>query len=183
MGFHLRSNGEVVVVQVELSKSDTLELETNSPEIKKFIMWLDGLNGRPTLNILERKLLDLNIDLKGLEKYLGYTDNGYQRNVIKKTENYELVLICWKAGQKTPIHNHNGSDCAFLILEGISTESIYEIQSERLFNTKTRRYSPGEVCAADEPDIHRISNDEDSNLVNLHLYSPPLAEFKIYKDE
>ena len=39
---------------------------------------------------------------------------------------------------------------------------------------------PGEVCAADEPDIHRVSNDEDSNLINLHVYTPPLSGFNFY---
>ena len=28
--------------------------------------------------------------------------------------------------------------------------------------------------------IHMISNDEEINLVNLHLYSPPLKDFSIY---
>ena len=43
-----------------------------------------------------------------------------------------------------------------------------------------RKYAPGEVCAAEEPDIHRISNDEDVNLINLHVYTPPLSGFGIY---
>ena len=47
----------------------------------------------------------------------------------------------------------------------------------------TRRYQPGEVCAADEPDIHRVSNEEDSNLINLHVYTPPLGGFNFYATE
>lgn len=169
-----------MVNQVELTESDTLELVTNSPSLRRFIDWLDGLNQRPTLKILEKKLLELEINLDDLVKFLGYTDNGYQRNVVKKTKHYELVLICWKAGQKTPIHDHKGSDCAFLILEGTSTESIYEKKGEELIITEVKKYAAGQVCAADEPDIHKISNDENTNLVNLHLYSPPLKGYNIY---
>ena len=44
-----------------------------------------------------------------------------------------------------------------------------------------RDYAPGEVCAADEPDIHRISNDTDADLINLHVYTPPLSGFGIYE--
>ena len=178
---YLRVIGEAVVNQVELTESDTLELVAGSPNLKDFISWLDELGQRPSLKILEEKLINLEINLDNLSKFLGYTDDGYQRNVVKKTEHYELVLICWKPGQKTPIHDHRGSDCAFLILEGISTESIYKNDENGLIKKEVRKYAPGQVCAADEPDIHKISNDEDINLVNLHLYAPPLKEFNIYE--
>ena len=36
------------------------------------------------------------------------------------------------------------------------------------------------TVAADEPDIHRISNDTDSELLNLHVYTPPLGGFRVY---
>ena len=178
---YLRLIGEAVVNQVELTDSDISQLVTSSPSLKCFIDWLDGLKERPTLKTLYERLLYLYLNLENLGKFLGYKDDGYQRNVVKKTEHYELVLICWKPGQKTPIHDHKGSDCAFLILDGISTESIYQNDKEGLIKTEVRKYIPGQVCAADEPDIHKISNDEEINLVNLHLYSPPLKDFNIYE--
>ena len=74
--------------------------------------------------------MDLNIG--ALRDCIGYADDGYQRNVIKKTEFYELVAICWTPGQNTPIHDHVGSDCAFLIADGVSTETIYQLNDEGL---------------------------------------------------
>ena len=91
------------------------------------------------------------------------------------------MAICWTPGQETPIHDHVGSDCAFLILSGVSTETVYKTDDEGLaFSVSSRRYEPGEVCAADEPDIHRVSNEEQSKLINLHVYTPPLSGFNIY---
>lgn len=101
--------------------------------------------------------------------------------MIKKNEHYELVAICWNPGQDTPIHDHKGSDCAFLIASGVTTETVYETNQEGLaYPVSDRRYLPGEVCAAAEPDIHRVSNEESTNLINLHVYTPPLSEFQIY---
>ena len=92
------------------------------------------------------------------------------------------VAITWRTGQATPIHDHKGSDCAFLIVEGTSTETIYETDENGLAApSAVRDYAPGEVCAADEPDIHRISNDTDGDLINLHVYTPPLSGFGIYE--
>lgn len=180
MALLLRLNCEGMVVQVELSENELIKLESKSDDLRDFISWLDKLERRPTLATLEKKLLDLSIDMDSLIDHAGYTNNGYQRNVLKKTENYELVLICWKAGQKTPIHDHKGSDCAFLILDGTSTETIYKMEDSDLKKVEIRKYNPGEVCAAEEPDIHMISNEENKNLINLHLYSPPLKGFNIY---
>jgi predicted metal-dependent enzyme (double-stranded beta helix superfamily) len=74
-----------------------------------------------------------------------------------------------------------GSDCAFLIASGVTTETIYETNQEGLaFPVSDRRYLSGEVCATAEPDIHRVSNEESTNLINLHVYTPPLSEFQIY---
>jgi predicted metal-dependent enzyme (double-stranded beta helix superfamily) len=75
-----------------------------------------------------------------------------------------------------------GSDCAFLIVEGTSTETIYVTNSEGFAVPQSvRTYAAGEVCASSEPDIHRISNEESSELINLHVYTPPLSEFGIYQ--
>ncbi len=171
-----------MVVQVLLTEHQETMLKSESRELADFIEWLDTFDSGPGLSLLGKKLSNLNLDLSKFQSVLGYAEKGYQRNVIKKTSNYELALICWKPGQKTPIHDHFGSDCAFLILEGISTETVYEQKNTKLIEGKFRNYSPGEVCAAEEQDIHQISNHEKGNLVNLHVYSPPLKGFKIYDE-
>ena len=101
--------------------------------IADMVAWLDSLDGRPGLEELGNHLHSLPINLDALKKHISYTDDdGYQRNIIKKTEHYEMVAITWKAGQDTPIHDHLGSDCAFLIVEGTSTETIYSLNEDGL---------------------------------------------------
>ena len=171
-----------MVAVVNLSDEDRNELIACCKGVADMIEWLDSLDSRPGLTELGNHLESMPVNLEALKEHIGYTeDNGYQRNIIKKTEHYEMVAITWRAGQDTPIHDHVGSDCAFLIVEGTSTETIYELNDEQLaVATNVRHYAPGEVCAANEPDIHRISNDTGENLINLHVYTPPLSGFGIY---
>ena len=171
-----------MVAVVTLSDENRDDLISCCKGVADMIDWLDSLDGRPGLSDLGTRLESMPINLEALKKHILYTEeNGYQRNIIKKTEHYEMVAITWRAGQDTPIHDHTGSDCAFLIVEGTSTETIYKLNDEGLaYSTEVRNYAPGEVCAAEEPDIHRISNDTDSNLINLHVYTPPLSGFGIY---
>ena len=172
----------IMVAVTKLSEDERNDLISCCKGIAGLVEWLDSLDGRPGLADLGTRLESLPINLEALKRHIDYTDeDGYQRNIIKKTEHYEMVAIAWKPGQDTPIHDHVGSDCAFLIVEGSSTETIYTLDEDgHAVPSHNRKYVPGEVCAAEEPDIHRISNDEDVNLINLHVYTPPLSGFGIY---
>ena len=172
-----------MVAVVTLSDENRAALIACCKGVADMIEWLDSINARPGLSELGNRLESMPVNLEALKEHICYTeDNGYQRNIIKKTEHYEMVAITWRAGQETPIHDHVGSDCAFLIVEGTATETIYELNDEGLaFSTDVRNYAPGEICAAEEPDIHRISNDTDHNLINLHVYTPPLSGFGVYE--
>jgi cysteine dioxygenase len=170
-----------VVTQVTIEPDVRDGLLAECSGLSGLIEWLDSIERRPGLAELDHRLGGLEINLAALKECIGYADDGYQRNVIKKSKFYELVAVCWLPGQETPIHDHIGSDCAFLIVDGTSTETIHETNEEGLaYPITVRHYRPGEVCAAEEPDIHRVSNDTDSELVNLHIYTPPLHAYNIY---
>ena len=171
-----------MVVQVELDTEVRDNLLSECSGLSGLVDWLDTIDRRPGLSELDVQLKNMEVNLDALRECIGYTDNGYQRNVIKRTEFYELVAICWTPGQDTPIHDHVGSDCAFLIADGVSTETIYQLNDEGLaYPVEVRTYQPGEVCAAEEPDIHRVSNDSDSELINVHVYTPPLHAYSLYE--
>jgi len=170
-----------MVTQVALEPEVRNELLSECSGLSGLVEWLDSIGRRPGLDELDMHLRSTEVNLAALKRCIGYADDGYQRNVVKNSEFYELVAICWTPGQETPIHDHVGSDCAFLIVDGVSTETIYETNEEGLaYPINVRHYQPGEVCAAEEPDIHRVSNDTDSELVNLHIYTPPLHAYNIY---
>ena len=170
-----------MVVQAELESEVRENLLSRCTGLSNLIEWLDTIDSRPGLNELHHHLSTGTFNHAALKECIDYADEGYQRNIIKKTEFYELVAISWTPGQETPIHDHTGSDCAFLIVEGTSTETIYRLDSEGLAEPiKVRTYFPGEICAAEEPDIHKISNDEESELINLHVYTPPLHAYNTY---
>ncbi len=172
---------QAVVTQIAIDVKVRDGLLAQCSGLQGLVEWLDSIDRRPGLAELDRQLSELEVNLPALKQCIGYADDGYQRNVIKKSEHYELVAICWIPGQETPIHDHVGSDCAFLIVDGVSTETIYETNQEGLaYPINVRHYQSGEVCAAEEPDIHRVSNDTDSELVNLHIYTPPLHDYNIY---
>ena len=88
-----------------------------------------------------------------------FTNDTYCRNLVRKTDAYEALVLCWSPGQRSPIHDHVGSRCGFRTLKGRATEAVYEFGSDKqLISTVTYEYMPGDVCGSRDRDIHEIIN-------------------------
>ena len=93
-------------------------------------------------------------------------------------------MLCWRPGQRTPIHDHAGSFGAVRVLRGVMWETLFGMdESEGLRYVSGRDWTPGHVTGADVPDIHQLGNPDVSgqDLVTLHLYCPPLTSLNVYK--
>lgn len=153
------------------------------PKLEPLIEYLDSLTGRADLVILERLLDDVDITRDDLGAAVQFGPTVYRRNTIRHTEWYELLAICWRSGQRSPIHDHPQSSCAFRVIEGICTETRFERTPSGLISpTDTTRCEPGYICAAQDADIHMVSNIEPpgTDLITLHIYSPPLHRMNRY---
>ena len=96
------------------------------PKLGPLLGYLDGLGDIADLPTLRRLLEDLEVTREDLSAACFFRDERYQRNLIKETPWYELVCLCWHSGQRTPIHDHEGSSCAFLVVEGTAIETRFE---------------------------------------------------------
>lgn len=113
--------------------------------------------------------------------YRFFAEHGYARNLIVRGEFAELLLLCWRPGQRTPIHDHGGSVGAVLVCEGTLTETIYERAPKGQVRPQiTYRREPGTITGADVPDIHQLLNLQPVDLVTLHCYAPPLSVLNTY---
>ena len=168
--------------QVALASDTRDKLLSECTGLSELVNWLDGINRRPGLDELESRLNSIEVKIPALKNCIEYAKEGYRRNLIKKNDFYELVAVCWLPGQLTPIHDHVGSDCAFKIIAGVSTETIYNLNDKGLaYQIDVKEYLPGDICAAAEPYIHRVSNNSNNELINLHVYTPPLHSYNTYE--
>ena len=51
------------------------------------------------------------VEETSLAPYLTWDRQHYTRNLIDKTDLYELMAICWEIGQGSSVHNHRGQKC------------------------------------------------------------------------
>ncbi len=80
-------------------------------ELQAMFRHLDSLKGRPDLARLVEELSRFDIDLDCLSQHLHFAETGYKRNLVRAAPNYHAWLLCWRNGQRSPIHDHSGSAC------------------------------------------------------------------------
>jgi cysteine dioxygenase len=145
--------------------------------------YLDGLEDRAPLPELVAQLAELKIDCNDVREYLHFSDEHYSRNLIRKGPWYHLLALCWKNGQRSPIHDHAGSSCGVRVLRGVMTETTFDLAPNgHVKAVRSRDLAAGGVCGSQDSDMHQVSNLQagKADLVTLHCYTPPLLWMGTY---
>ena len=145
---------------------------------------LQTQSGPPSLEDISSWLANVEITQLDLEPYLGFKEGNYWRHRVCRNEAVEMLIICWRPGQKTPIHDHNGSHVVVRVQQGLMWETMFTYDNDRGLQYRSGRECPtGEVTGAGVPDIHQLGNPDVSgqDLITVHVYAPPLGVLKTYK--
>lgn len=147
------------------------------------VIYLENLEGRAPLTDLVARMHRLRVDCDDVANHLCFSERQYMRNLMKAGTWYNIVVLCWKNGQRSPIHDHLGSSCAVRVLRGVATETLFDFAPNGQIRALSSRDLPaGSVCGSQDTDVHQVSNLQAGNadLVTLHVYSPPLAQMGTY---
>jgi cysteine dioxygenase len=128
-----------------------------------------------------------------LAPYLVWDRQHYTRNLIDKTELYELIAVCWEVGQQSSIHNHHEQMCWMTAPLGRLRVQNYAAEFEDLRAGRCRIVPTDSVemsalnPAAVDPlrPVHKVFNPREFNerAVSLHLYSRPFDRCLVYSEE
>jgi cysteine dioxygenase len=138
-------------------------------------------------------LAKMPVEEASLAPYLSWDRQHYTRNLIDKTDLYELIAICWEVGQSSSVHNHRDQNCWMaapvgkLLVENFHVE-FQDIEAGKchLQASNTVELTADDPCAVDprEP-VHRVVNPREANqrAVSLHIYSRPFDTCVVYSPE
>jgi predicted metal-dependent enzyme (double-stranded beta helix superfamily) len=66
--------------------------------------------------------------------------------------------------------------CSFSVLQGVETETLFDLDADRLVEVGRLQRPAGSVSGAAPPDdIHRVDNTGDEIAVTLHVYGADLS--------
>lgn len=151
--------------------------------LKELLSTLDRCGETVELEMLTDHLRALSIDLDDVSPFAKFGLETYQRNLLHAGPGYHALILCWRSGQRSPIHDHRASSCGVRVLTGVATEIVFDRTSDgHIYPTHTRKLRAGEVCGSHDADIHQMSNIQPpgSDLITLHIYAPPLLRMNMY---
>jgi cysteine dioxygenase len=104
----------------------------------------------------------------------------YNRRLLYKNDEVELLVMNWSELECAP-HDHGNSHGWIQVLSGTSLNSVYEMKGNRLPAELFRQYHhQGKYFYAPLKAIHKMQASNQTNLVTLHLYSPPISGMIVY---
>jgi cysteine dioxygenase len=151
--------------------------------ITELLAELDRHPERVPLRELVRRMTDVSIALDDVAEWLVFSDECYRRNLMHAGPGYQALILCWRSGQRSPIHDHPGSSCGVRVLQGTLTEVFFRRgASGTIVAAGSHELAEGTVTGSQDQDIHQISNlqPDGGDLVTLHIYSPPLLVMNTY---
>ena len=154
--------------------------------IERLFAQLDRVEERLPLPVILDWLQDTRLTAADLTDYLRFSRERYVRNLVHAGPAYQALVLCWRNGQRSPIHNHRGSNCGVKVLRGVATETVFtRAPNGMVVADRSRDLPPEHICASADDDIHQVSNLQagGADLVTLHVYSPPLLRMEVFSLE
>jgi uncharacterized NAD(P)/FAD-binding protein YdhS/predicted metal-dependent enzyme (double-stranded beta helix superfamily) len=155
-------------------------LATTGP-IVHLVRQLDNLVPDLTLIKIAEVLSNSGLTLDDVKDYVRATKRTYHRSLIVRREHYELLVLTWLPGQGSAPHDHAGSTSAMIVLQGEAAEGCWRIAAdgyaELQFETPVKI---GELTAWQDAGVHTVRNAflNGETLVTVHIYTPPLKDFR-----
>jgi cysteine dioxygenase len=146
---------------------------------------LDAFERDVPIDTLVDLMKQVDLDRDDIEPVITFDADHYQRNLLQVGSGYAALILCWRPGQSSPIHDHRGSACGVRVIDGTASEIAYaQDRDGPLRPGKLHVYPTGSVCGSYDTDIHRMFNDEPArDLITLHIYTPPLSDIHTWDEQ
>ncbi len=130
------------------------------------------------------------VDCSSLEPYTYFSASHYTRNLVFRSDVFELLAICWESGQKSAIHNHRDQSCWMAMAYGkVQVHNFELIRKDPATHFCLLRSSSRFLIETDRPQevdpeepIHQVLNlaSFGARAVTLHVYSKPYDSCEVY---
>jgi cysteine dioxygenase len=117
----------------------------------------------------------------------GFAPGRYRRHLIARTETFELLLLCWSADSRSPIHDHGGSWGVVCVQSGALQIDDYVVVDDRgrdgsatIAATGSFAMRAGDIdMRLPERDLHEV-RPRNGLAISLHFYARPIDRFRIF---
>ena len=152
------------------------------------------LSRDPADRLVHSRLMDLAARLRLssdlVQSSMLFSAEAYARNLVCRTPYFELLVLCWRPGQETTIHDHAGALNAIRVHSGELTSRVFSFApgagpgTGPVEQVAEERVKPGgSLVGVDRNGIHQLANTSGEDLVTVHVYAPALTELTVYSTD
>src|SRR5207253_2226455 len=103
-------------IEQTITQSPTVsEEQPRRFSLQEIALTLSRCEDVPTLETLSGILQKAEVTRDDLRPYRSFKPGTYARHRVFRNEFVEMLVLCWRPGQRTPIHDHNGSHGAVMV--------------------------------------------------------------------
>jgi len=116
-----------------------------------------------------------------MAEHLLFPENlPYGRKCAYRSKNFEVIVMNWKPGKCSNIHNHGNSFGCVYSVTGNANNVLY---NENLEIIATIPLINNTIAEVPKGIFHVIENISDDYAISLHFYAPPMCGMKVIDSE
>lgn len=149
----------------------------NPFSLPDFLQFLDERTERDfSEKRISKHLEQFHLDEDPFLPFIYFCEDSYGRNLIRKTEKFELLVLTWLPGQKMPFHDLNGQRSWAIALSGSLTFTSFQSRTET-------KLTPGTVWYGDDTKgANSIANPHSKPAISLHLNAAPIPRCQCFNE-
>jgi len=122
-----------------------------------------------------------------IDNRVAFAGDTYARNLVCRTPFFELLVLCWRPGQESTIHDHAGALNAIRVFSGeLTSRSFSRVDGAPsgagpvAQDGEERVRADARMIGLDRGGIHQLANTSGDDLITIHVYAPALTELNVY---
>lgn len=168
-----------------------MDLTRRDLSLDQFIV---EMGREPVSSLTHERLMDLvhrlRLSDELIESHACFSKDQYARNLVCRTPDFELLVLCWKPGHESTIHDHVDSLNAIRVYRGELTSRLFRpVTGQPVGAGPVEMTGEDQIRAGrswigvDRRGIHQLADTSGDDLVTVHVYAPPLMELTVYSTE
>lgn len=125
-------------------------------------------------NVMVAQLVsDNQLSNKDIAPFISFShkqNESYGRQLIFDNGNFKILLMSWKKGDFTAIHNHGYTEWGCVYFFGEATHRLYEVENDALKLLQKDNFHTGEVASVCGDLTHMMGNASSNDFTTLHIY-------------
>ena len=140
--------------------------------VKNLVKTLESLE-EFTPESVHEVVSECDIGVEDLKNWIDYdypVSDSYGRKMVHDGGFFEVMVMCWRPGDYSAIHDHGKAEFGAVKLFGDAEHASFELEKGRLTTIGRERNESGTTLKVTASLIHQMGNPGEKNFFSLHVY-------------